>query len=262
MAGLPMPRQSDAEAAEDKKRASLIEVLALAARMFEANLQQPIGAKARGYLSDRGLGPPVQQRFSLGYASPERFASPRRARGQGRRRRADDRGGPPHPWRGHRRPLRPVPRPGDVPDPRPLRPGHRLRRAGDGAGSQGEIPQFAGDRRFSTKVRCCSITIARAKAPTRAAKSSSSRAISTRSRSARPAFPMWSRRSAPRSPPTSVRCLWANGERADPVLRRRQRRPAGGLPRHRDGAAADRGRKEPAVRACCPRVRIRTTSSV
>ncbi len=74
MAGLAMPRRSDAEAAEDKKRASLIEVIALAARMLEQNLQQPIGARARGYLSDRGLGPPVQQRFSLGYASPERFA--------------------------------------------------------------------------------------------------------------------------------------------------------------------------------------------
>jgi DNA primase len=73
MAGVPMPRQSDAAAAADKKRASLIEVVAMAARLFEANLQQPIGAKARGYLSDRGLGPPVQQRFSLGYASPERF---------------------------------------------------------------------------------------------------------------------------------------------------------------------------------------------
>jgi DNA primase len=73
MAGVPMPRQSDAEAAEDKKRASLIEVVAMAARLFEANLQQPIGAKARGYLSDRGLRPAVQQRFSLGYASPERF---------------------------------------------------------------------------------------------------------------------------------------------------------------------------------------------
>src|SRR5580658_3132043 len=73
-AGLAMPRQSDAEAAEEKKRASLIEVLAMAARIFESNLQQPIGAKARGYLSDRGLGSPVQQRFSLGFSSPERFA--------------------------------------------------------------------------------------------------------------------------------------------------------------------------------------------
>jgi DNA primase len=74
MAGLAMPRQSDAEAADEKKRASLIEVLAMAARIFESNLQQPIGAKARGYLSDRGLGPAIQQRFSLGYSSPERFA--------------------------------------------------------------------------------------------------------------------------------------------------------------------------------------------
>src|ERR1700719_277178 len=30
--------------------------------------------KARGYLADRGLGAPVQQRFGLGYASSERFA--------------------------------------------------------------------------------------------------------------------------------------------------------------------------------------------
>jgi DNA primase len=73
-AGLAMPRQSDAEAVEEKKRASLIEVLAIAARIFESNLHQPIGAKARGYLSDRGLGSPVQQRFSLGYSSSERFA--------------------------------------------------------------------------------------------------------------------------------------------------------------------------------------------
>jgi DNA primase len=73
MAGLPLPRVSEAEAAEDKKRLSLIEVVAMAARLFEANLHGPIGARARGYLADRGLGSPVQQRFGLGYASPERF---------------------------------------------------------------------------------------------------------------------------------------------------------------------------------------------
>ena len=74
MAGLPLPRVSQAEADEDKKRTSLIDVVATAARLFEANLQGPIGARARGYLADRGLGAPVQQRFGLGYASPERFA--------------------------------------------------------------------------------------------------------------------------------------------------------------------------------------------
>jgi DNA primase len=74
MAGLPMPRQSQADAVQEKKRASLIDVLAMAAKLFEANLQQPVGARARGYLADRGLGAPVQQRFGLGYSSPERFA--------------------------------------------------------------------------------------------------------------------------------------------------------------------------------------------
>jgi DNA primase len=74
MAGLPLPRVSPAEAAEDKKRLSLLDVMGVAARLFETNLQQPVGAKARGYLADRGLGAPVQQRFGLGYASSERFA--------------------------------------------------------------------------------------------------------------------------------------------------------------------------------------------
>ena len=74
MAGLPMPRPTYAEAAQDNRRASLIDVMGVAARLFEANLQQPIGARARGYLADRGLGAPAQQRFGLGYASPERFA--------------------------------------------------------------------------------------------------------------------------------------------------------------------------------------------
>src|ERR1700749_34224 len=69
MAGLQAPRPSSADAAQDKKRASLIDVVAMAARLFEANLHQPLGAKARGYLADRGLGAPVQRRFGLGYAS-------------------------------------------------------------------------------------------------------------------------------------------------------------------------------------------------
>ena len=73
MAGLAMPRRSDAETAEDKKRASLIEVLALAARMFEANLQQSIGAKARGYLSDRGLGAPSSSAFRSAIPRPSAF---------------------------------------------------------------------------------------------------------------------------------------------------------------------------------------------
>ena len=74
MAGVPMPRPTNADAEQEKKRATLLDVLAMAARVFEANLQKPVGARARGYLSDRGLGPAVQQRFSIGFSSPERFA--------------------------------------------------------------------------------------------------------------------------------------------------------------------------------------------
>src|ERR1700753_741960 len=52
IAGLPRPRVSSAEAVQEKTRASLIDVLAMAARVFEANLQGLVGAKARGYLAD------------------------------------------------------------------------------------------------------------------------------------------------------------------------------------------------------------------
>jgi len=83
MAGVPMPRQTGAEAEQEKRRASLLDVLAMAARLFEDNLQQSIGAKARGYLSDRGLGPAAQQRFSLGFSSSERFALRDALAGQG-----------------------------------------------------------------------------------------------------------------------------------------------------------------------------------
>ena len=67
----------------------------------------------------------------------------RRAGEPGRRRRSDDRGGAAGARRGDRRPLRPVPRPGDVSDPRSLGQGGRLRRAGDGSGRQGQISQLA-----------------------------------------------------------------------------------------------------------------------
>jgi DNA primase len=83
MAGVPLPRASGPEAEWEKKRGGLVDVVAMAARAFEANLDQAVGAKARGYLSDRGLGPAAQKRFSLGYASPERFALRDALAGQG-----------------------------------------------------------------------------------------------------------------------------------------------------------------------------------
>jgi DNA primase len=46
----------------------------LAAKFFEATLAARTGAKARGYLADRGLDAAIQHKFRLGYAPSERFA--------------------------------------------------------------------------------------------------------------------------------------------------------------------------------------------
>lgn len=74
MAGLEMPRRDAESEAREKQRASLHEVLGLAARHFEQTLQDSVGAKARGYLADRQLGAATQREFGLGFAAPEKFA--------------------------------------------------------------------------------------------------------------------------------------------------------------------------------------------
>jgi len=52
----------------------LRDALVLAAEIFESTLNAPVGAKARGYLSDRGVDPAAQRLFGLGYSAPDRFA--------------------------------------------------------------------------------------------------------------------------------------------------------------------------------------------
>jgi len=74
LAGLPMPVQSEESFEQEKKRASLGDVLELAAAWFEAQLQERAGARARGYLADRGLTPAIQKDFHLGYAPNEKYA--------------------------------------------------------------------------------------------------------------------------------------------------------------------------------------------
>jgi DNA primase len=74
MAGVPMPKVSREDEAREQKRKTLHEVIELAAKFFEATLQSRAGAKARGYLADRGLDPQTQVRFRMGYAPPDRFA--------------------------------------------------------------------------------------------------------------------------------------------------------------------------------------------
>ena len=73
-AGLALPVETPQAAEREKERASLHDVLELAAAFFEAVLQSREGAKARGYLADRGIAPALQRQFRLGYALPEKFA--------------------------------------------------------------------------------------------------------------------------------------------------------------------------------------------
>jgi DNA primase len=74
MAGLPLPKVSPEEEQREERRKSLYEVVELAAKFFEESLQARTGARARGYLADRGLAPETIARFRLGYAPAERFA--------------------------------------------------------------------------------------------------------------------------------------------------------------------------------------------
>jgi DNA primase len=73
-AGLPVPQISEQEAEREEKRLGLYEVMELAAKFFEAELQSARGAKARGYLSDRQLPVSVQRDFRIGYAPDDRGA--------------------------------------------------------------------------------------------------------------------------------------------------------------------------------------------
>jgi DNA primase len=57
MAGVPLPKVSHEEEAREQQRKTLHEVMELAAKFFETALAARAGAKARGYLADRGLDP-------------------------------------------------------------------------------------------------------------------------------------------------------------------------------------------------------------
>src|SRR5687767_15173336 len=74
LAGVPMPERDPEAEKRDKERASLHDVMEMAARFFEDQLQAAVGAKARAYLRDRGLTPATQKAFRLGYAPESRNA--------------------------------------------------------------------------------------------------------------------------------------------------------------------------------------------
>jgi DNA primase len=74
LAGVALPKVSHEDEQRDARRKTLHDVMELAAKFFEATLAGRVGAKARGYLADRGLDSATQLKFRLGYATNERFA--------------------------------------------------------------------------------------------------------------------------------------------------------------------------------------------
>ena len=143
-AGMALPQVSREEEARDERRRTLNDVVELAAKFFEATLASRLGAKARGYLADRGLDPATQVRFRLGYAPGERFALKEHLGKEGISTEdmvaagllvaADDIPGPYDRFATR-----------DVSDQRPARPRDRFRRARAREGRAGEISQLAGD---------------------------------------------------------------------------------------------------------------------
>ncbi|MCA1259941.1 DNA primase, partial [Nitratireductor aquimarinus] len=74
MAGVPMPQRDPQAERREQKRASLSEVMEMAAGYFQSMLQEQQGAEARAYLRSRGLSSATQQSFRIGYAPSSRNA--------------------------------------------------------------------------------------------------------------------------------------------------------------------------------------------
>ena len=83
MAGVPLPKVSHEDQQRDARAKTLHDVMEIAAKFFETALASRAGAKARGYLADRGLDAATQIKFRLGYAPGERYALKEHLGGQG-----------------------------------------------------------------------------------------------------------------------------------------------------------------------------------
>lgn len=75
--GIPLPKRefhSEEEAAESRQRARLLDLHEQATVWFEEQLRSPEGARAREYLTGRGLTLETIQKFRIGYA-PESYTA-------------------------------------------------------------------------------------------------------------------------------------------------------------------------------------------
>ena len=72
MAGVPMPARDERTERREAEQRSLVDVMELASKYFEAALAHNIGARARGYLFERGVSASSQSRFRIGFAPDSR----------------------------------------------------------------------------------------------------------------------------------------------------------------------------------------------
>ena len=72
MAGVPMPARDEREERREEARRTLYDVMEIATQYFEAALAHNIGARARGYLNERGVSAQAQARFRIGFAPDSR----------------------------------------------------------------------------------------------------------------------------------------------------------------------------------------------
>lgn len=82
-AGVTLPKFTPEAAEQEKKRRDLYDVVELAAKFFEAQLQKPVGGAARAYLAKRQFTDRTQAEFRMGFAPESRDALLIHLRGQG-----------------------------------------------------------------------------------------------------------------------------------------------------------------------------------
>jgi DNA primase len=66
--GLELPKQSEGEVQEYKKRTTLLDWVEKAAAWYEKQLTRPVGKEAREYLKSRGFGEEAWDRHRMGFA--------------------------------------------------------------------------------------------------------------------------------------------------------------------------------------------------
>jgi DNA primase len=82
-AGVALPKMAPDAVEQEQKRKDLYDVVELAAKFFEAQLQKPVGAAARAYLAQRQFTDRTQAEFRFGFAPDGRDALITQLRGHG-----------------------------------------------------------------------------------------------------------------------------------------------------------------------------------